>query len=152
MEEPRETEATPEEEKTGTPGGEKTGGPQPGTDTGVPFGEDDTFWEKMRKGVVGGARFAADKTDLYTRVAGRRMSIVTINRKIDRSYTELGEKIYNLLTADAEAFVAGDPAVQELIGRIRTCEEDLTLKEAEIEQIRHEYQEKVSRDREEGGE
>lgn len=144
--EPRETVGAKEDETARSGGAESAGGRAYSEGA---WDEDPTIWEKVRRGVVEGYHFAADKTDLYARVASRRMSILGLNRKIDRSYAELGEKTYNLLAADGNAPVAADPAVREIVGRIRGSEEEMTLKEAEIEEIRQEYRERAAAAREE---
>lgn len=143
MDEKRDFETTGETDRDSGIGA--GGGPRPEDR----FGHDHTLWDKVRRGVADGYQFAADKTDLYARIASRRVSILGINRKIDRSYTELGEKVYNLLAADESAPVASDPAVKELASRIRAGEEDLTRKEAEIEEIRHEYRTRMDAQKEE---
>ena len=138
MEEKREPEEKVEQatQAAGEAGeGRVEGGEAPGEE----MGEEAGLWDKVRKGVVEGYQFAADKTDLYTKVGSRRLAIVGINRKIDRAYSDLGEKVYNLMAASDRADVAADPAVIEIVGRIRTLEGDLTGKEAEIEEIRQEF-------------
>ncbi|MFH1278191.1 MAG: hypothetical protein ABIK65_07420 [Candidatus Eisenbacteria bacterium] len=153
MEERKETEDAREtagERGTGKAGpGEGAPGAGDHTFSGDPYREDPGLWDKVRRGAVEGYHFAADKTDLYARVASRRMSILGLNRKIDHAYAELGEKTYNLLAADENAAVAADTAVRELVGRIRASEEEMTLKEAEIEEIRQEYRERAAAAKEE---
>ncbi len=101
----------------------------------VPPPDDPTIWTKVRKGLAEGYHFAADKTDVYARIGKRRIAIIGINRNIERCFNELGEKVYNLLAAGGEGALADDLAVKELYGKIRALEEDLTAREAEIEQI-----------------
>jgi len=138
MEEKREPEEKVEQatQAARDPGeGEGEGGEFPGHEADEEAG----LWDKVRKGVVESYQFAADKTDLYTKVGSRRLAIVGINRKIDRAFSDLGEKVYNLMAASERADVAADPAVIEIVGRIRKLEGDLTGKEAEIEEIRQEF-------------
>ena len=109
---------------------------------GGPFADgeldDETFWDKVRRGVVEGYQLAAEKTDVYARIASRRLSIVGITRRIERTYAEIGERVYTLLTQDPDANVSEDSYVKEWIGRVRAAEEELGRKEAEIEGIRRE--------------
>jgi len=100
-----------------------------------PPSSDPTLWTKVRDGLKEGYRYTADKTDIYARVGKRRLAIVGINRNIDRSYTELGEKVYNILAAEGGDAVEGDLAVNELFQKIKMLEGELTDKEADIEQI-----------------
>ncbi|MBN1825332.1 MAG: hypothetical protein JW958_03630 [Candidatus Eisenbacteria bacterium] len=115
---------------------------------------DKRFWGKVRKGVKEGYQYAAEKTDLYAKIGGRRLAIVGIHRKIDRAYTELGERVYALFAAGKGEGAAGDAEVKELVERIREAEADLASKESEIEEIRQEFRERAEREKEkeEGGE
>ena len=114
--------------------------------------EDERFWEKVRKGVKEGVKYTAEKTDLYAKVGGRRLAIVGIHRKIDRAYTELGERVYALFASGKVAEAAEDAEVKELVERIREAEADLARKESEIEEIRQEYRERAEREKKETGE
>ena len=105
--------------------------------------EDDRFWKKVRKGVKEGVKYTAEKTDLYAKIGGRRLAIVGIHRKIDRAYTELGERVFALFASGKESGVVEDAEVKELVERIREAEADLARKESEIEEIRQEYRERA---------
>ncbi len=96
---------------------------------------DPTLWNKVTKGLKDSYVYAADKTDVYTRIGKRRLSIIGINRNIDRTFNEMGEKVYNLLAAGGGSTVESDLAVNELFEKIKQYEGELTAKEAEIEQI-----------------
>ena len=100
--------------------------------------EDETFWDKVRRGVVEGYQLAAEKTDIYARIASRRLGIVAITRRIERLYAEIGERVYGLLTQDPPGDVSGDSYIKDRIARVRAAEEELVRKEAEIEEIRAE--------------
>lgn len=109
--------------------------------------EDERFWKKVQKGVKGGVSFAAEKTDLYTKIGSRRIAIVGIHRRIDRAYTELGERVYALFSSGEEGGAAEDAEVKELVERIREAEADLAGKESEIEEIRQEFREKTEQEK-----
>ncbi len=126
----------PEEEGKGA--SEEKRGERPASGFREDEGEDDTFWDKVRKGVVEGYQIAAEKTDIYARIASRRLNIVGITRKIERYRAEIGERVCAMLAENTEADIAGDSYVKDLVGRIRAAEEELCRKEAEIEEIRRE--------------
>jgi uncharacterized protein (UPF0335 family) len=114
--------------------------PPPGTRRDEPRDEfeEGSFWEKVRRGVVEGYQIAAEKTDVYARIASRRLRIVGITRRIERFHAEIGERVYDLLTGNPEARISEDSFVKDMVERIRRAEEDLTRVEAEIEEIRRE--------------
>lgn len=118
----------PVEESTGETG-------ETGSREVPPPSSDPTLWSKVRKGLKESYVFAADKTDVYTRIGKRRLSIIGINRNIDRSFSELGEKVYNILAAGGGSTVESDLAVNELFEKIKAFEGELTAREAEIEHI-----------------
>lgn len=133
-------EEVADERKESAPDGDaggETGGPgeEARSREVPPPSSDETIWTKVRKGLKDGYSYAADKTDLYTRIGKRRLGIIGINRNIDRSFNELGEKVYNILAAGGDTKVEGDLAVGELFEKIRKLEGELTAKEAEIERI-----------------
>ncbi|MBM3319764.1 MAG: hypothetical protein FJY73_03705 [Candidatus Eisenbacteria bacterium] len=115
-------------------------GPPPGARRTEPRDEPEegSFWEKVRRGVVEGYQIAAEKTDVYARIASRRLRVVGITRRIERFRAEIGERVYDLLTMNPEARISEDSFVKEMVERIRNAEEELTRVEAEIEEIRRE--------------
>jgi len=148
MEEKREPEATEEERVDTTTETSQEAEPAEETTAGAEKREgkaeeeeerdEEGLWDKVRKGVVEGYQFAADKTDLYTKVGSRRLAIVGINRKIDRAYSDLGEKVYNLLAASGECVgetmnIGGGTSITvlELIAHL----EQLTGKAASIQHV-----------------
>ncbi|MFH1679498.1 MAG: hypothetical protein ABIH26_02495 [Candidatus Eisenbacteria bacterium] len=112
--------------------------PGPGPVGGAGELDEDSFWGKVRRGVVEGYQIAAEKTDVYARIASRKLHVVGITRRVERYHAEIGERVYGLITRDPETKVSEDSVVKELVARIRKAEEELTLKEAEIEEIRQE--------------
>jgi hypothetical protein len=130
-------ELGPDEIRRGSPEESAPKGPAP-TPPDDERDEDDTFWDKVRRGVVEGYQIAAEKTDVYARIASRRLSIVGIMRRIERYRGDIGERVYDMLGENPAANIAEDSRVKELIERIRAAEDDLGRKEAEIEEIRRE--------------
>lgn len=103
---------------------------------------DPNVWDKVRKGVVDSYHFAAEKTDMYSKIGNRRLHIVGINRRVDRAYSEMGERAYSLISGGKGAEIQEDASMKELVERIRLAEEELAGKEAEIEAIRVESAQK----------
>jgi hypothetical protein len=130
-------EGNPEKERKGTAEegrADRAAPPSPGAGRE----EDETFWEKVRRGVIEGYQIAAEKTDTYARIAGRRLNIVGITRRIERYHADIGERVCDLLNENPEANLADDSLIKDLVGRVRSAEEELARKEAEIEEIRRE--------------
>ena len=105
-------------------------------------GDDPNVWDKVRKGVVDGYHYAAEKTDMYSKIGNRRLHIVGINRKVDRAYSEMGERVYSLISGGRGVEILEDASIKELVERIRLADEELAHKEAEIEAIRVEAAQK----------
>ena len=112
---------------------------------------DSTLWDKVRKGLTEGYQYAADRTDLYTKIGKRRLTIIGINRNIERSFHELGEKVYNLIAGGTGKSLEEDLAVKELYEKIRSFEGDLTAQEAAIEMLLQESREKKEGQEKEAG-
>ena len=94
------------------------------------------FWEGVKKSVKEGVSIAAEKTEEYTKIGKIKVEILGINRNIERTYTDLGKKVYALLTASKKTDVASDSKVKETITKISTLKKSLKAKEAEIEAIK----------------
>ncbi|OQX86363.1 MAG: hypothetical protein B6D63_00025 [Candidatus Latescibacteria bacterium 4484_7] len=110
----------------------------------------DTLWEKVKKNLRDWYGTAYEKTDEIARIGKKKIEIVGINRAIEKRLSELGGRVYDLISSQNKPEeVAEDDKVKELVDKIRELEEQLKLKEREIETIKKETGE---REREENQE
>ncbi len=94
-----------------------------------------SLWDQVKLNMTEWYAVAADKTGEMARVGVRKYDQFALSRQIERSFQELGSRVYELLGA-GRADVAADGRTRELCVRIRGLEEQLAAKEQEIQVIR----------------
>jgi hypothetical protein len=95
-----------------------------------------SMWNDVKKTVKDGFVIATEKTEEYTKIAKVKVDILTKKRDLDKAYHDLGEITYTHLTSGEKASLAQDKGVKALLDTIKRCQNEITNKEAEIEQIK----------------
>ena len=95
-----------------------------------------------------GLELVVDKTEEYTKIGKLKVDIFTIKRNIEKQFTELGGRVFEVLTGDDPKSVQKDEQVTTLVEEIQSLESDLKEKEAEIERVKKE-KEKERQERQE---
>ncbi|MBN1559937.1 hypothetical protein JW998_06785 [candidate division KSB1 bacterium] len=95
-----------------------------------------------------GLELVVDKTEEYSKIGKLKVDIFTIKRNIEKQFTELGGRAFELLTGDDPKSLQKDEQVTKLIGEIQALEQDLKEKEADIDQVKQD-KEKERRERQE---
>jgi archaellum component FlaC len=100
------------------------------------------LWDRVRKSLREVGQAATEKTEEGIKIGRRKLEIANINRKIEKSFAELGGRVYQMLEEQKKADVASDEEVQTLITRIKELEKSTKSVEREIERIKGEKEEK----------
>lgn len=95
-------------------------------------------WENLGRGLKRLGSVAFEKSEELTKVGKIKLDIMGINKNIDRTYRDLGERVYQMITGEINFDVANDPKVKELISRMKSLEDELKLKEEELERVKEE--------------
>jgi hypothetical protein len=103
-----------------------------------------SLFDDVKKNLVEWYSISSEKTAEVAKVTTRRYDKFGISRDIERQFSELGSLIYNGVREEREDLLV-DPAVTALIGRIQGLEEELRLKNEEIDKIQKEYGERRAR-------
>ena len=99
----------------------------------------ETLWDRVKKNLVDWYGTAYEKTDELARVGKKKIEMAGVNRAIEKHLSELGGKVYDLIEVQGKAgVIAKDTDVKRLIDEIKSLEQQLKLKEEEIEAIRAE--------------
>lgn len=98
-------------------------------------------WEDVGKGLKRIGSTAFKRSEELTRVGRVRIDIAGIRRNVDKAYRDLGEKVYNMITVEINFDIANNEEVKELIGRVRSLQEELKVREEELERLREERRE-----------
>jgi hypothetical protein len=103
----------------------------------------DTLWNRVKKNLVEWYETAYDKTDELARIGKKKVEITGLNRSIEKHFAELGGRLYDLIAEQGHRGnrTADDEMVRKIVAQIGDLEEQLRVKEEEIESIREEKKE-----------
>lgn len=85
-----------------------------------------------------GLELVVDKTEEYSKIGKLKVDIFTTKRNIEKQFTELGGRVYELVTDDAADSVQDDDEVKRIIEEVKALEVQLANKEANIELVKEE--------------
>ena len=106
----------------------------------------DTLWSDLVKGLQEGAVVAADKAGDLTRIARARLDIAATKNQIQRTQTELGARVHELLTAGSD--LAADTKVQALCDQLTAQGDELLAAETAYADLQSELQSRDDADAE----
>lgn len=110
-----------------------------------------TLWEQVKDNLVELYETAADKTDELAKVGARKIDKISINRHLEKAFTELGGIVYHMHTEQRLGEVGDDAEVRKLLSRLAELEKDLERKNSEIESIREEKRKRAEKKPEPSG-
>jgi hypothetical protein len=83
-----------------------------------------------------GLELVVDKTEELGKIGKLRVDIFTIKRNIEKQFTELGGRVFDILTGDDAKSLQKDEKVTKIVEEIQTLEAQLKDKDAEIEKVK----------------
>ena len=102
------------------------------------------FWDDLTSMFKRGVSTVAKKTDEYTKIGKLKVDIIGIKREIDKQFTMLGGKVYQLIVEENNTKIASNDEVKQIIDEVKNLNEKLNQKKEELEQVRLEYGEEVT--------
>jgi len=108
-----------------------------------------SLFDDVKKNLMEWYTVSSDKTTEVARITTRRYDKFGISRDIERQFSELGSLIYNGIKEERQDLLA-DPAVRALLERIKGLEDELKVKNEEIENIQEEFHQRRARTAEAG--
>lgn len=97
-----------------------------------------SLFDDVKKNLMEWYTVSSDKSTEVARVTARRYDKFGISRDIERQFGELGSLIFNGMKEEREDLLAS-PAVHALLERIKGLEDELRVKNEEIENIQDEF-------------
>jgi len=97
--------------------------------------------DQVKKNLREWYTLAADRTGEMAKISARRYDKFGLSREIERQLSELGSVVYHAIE-EGRSDIADDPAVQQLVARVKELGADLERKEEEIDEIRRVRQQK----------
>ncbi|OQX95051.1 hypothetical protein B6I21_07435 [candidate division KSB1 bacterium 4572_119] len=98
-----------------------------------------SFWEDFTKMFKKGVTVVAKKTDEYTKIGKIKVDIIGIKRDIDKQFTQLGGKVYQLIAEENDTKIASNEDVKEIVNKVKELSGNLADKKEELERVREEY-------------
>ena len=95
-----------------------------------------------------GLELVVDKTEEYTKIGKLKVDIFTTKRNIEKQFTELGGRVYDLINLEKTDSVQDDEEVKKIIDELKELEAQLVEKEANIKTVKEE-KEKERQERQE---
>lgn len=97
-----------------------------------------TLWEDVRDGIRDGIELVVDKTEEYTKIGKIKVDIIGLKRNIEKKFSELGGRTYEILKEQNRKSVGADVEVKRLVEELVELEKSLDEKKNEIVTIRDE--------------
>jgi len=101
----------------------------------------DDIAEKVKKGF----NVAAERTKEYTKIGELKVDILAYNRNMDKAYKTLGEEAYAFLKKPKGSSLADKAQVKKLVKEIDDLKKSIRSKEAEIEKVKKEADQEISK-------
>lgn len=98
--------------------------------------EMEKLWERIRKSVVEGAAYAAEKTEELTKLGKAKIEILNLKHKISKSFTELGGIAYESLKAGNAAALGSSAEISAIVNTLKGLERELDEKEKAFESMK----------------
>ncbi len=96
------------------------------------------LWDRVKKSMAEWYGVAYDKTDELARIGKKKIEMAGINRTIEKHLSELGGRLFDLITEKNHKGnkTVEDEIIKRFVEEIRELEQQLKLKEDEIETIK----------------
>jgi len=102
------------------------------------------LWEDVKNAIVDGYVYAADKAEEVSQIGKARMEILRFNRKIARTMSEIGGRVFEVYEEGEQAGLAEDAQIREAVGTIRDYRVEIRRLEGEIEKVKNEREDKAA--------
>jgi hypothetical protein len=108
------------------------------------------LWNKIKKGFQTGVSVTVEKTEELSRIGKLKLDIAAIRRELTRTFTQLGETIYQKAAEEKKPELWADEEAKTLIEKIKSLKLNIREKENELEKIREEKEKQKTESEAEG--
>jgi len=103
-------------------------------------------WEKIKKSFVDGATLSMEKIEEYTKIGKLKIDEISAKRKIERNYSDIGERVFDLIESDSGDTIKEDLAIKSSIDNIKELKEELVQLSEKINEVQEEYRREPEED------
>ena len=94
-----------------------------------------SFWQSLKSALKDGVQTVSDKTEELAKIGRIKIEIIAVKRDIEKSFTEIGGRVYDILKEKKKITIPKDKDIRNLVEQIEKYEEKLHTLEADIDRI-----------------
>ena len=94
------------------------------------------LWDDIAKTIREGVDTVVEKTEVLTKIGKIKIDILNIKRNIEKNFSELGGRVYQLNTKEKETEISTDKEAREVIECIKILEKELDNKKSELAKVK----------------
>ncbi|MFH1762097.1 MAG: hypothetical protein ABIA63_13445 [bacterium] len=95
-----------------------------------------TVWDRVLKNFKQGATVSAEKIEVYAKLGKIKIDIISIKRKMDAVFSELGGCFYSHLLKHPKTEFSDKPEVNNLVQRIKDLESEHNKLEEQLSNLK----------------
>jgi hypothetical protein len=96
----------------------------------------ESFWDKLKTGIREGATVSAEKVELYSKIGKHKVEQFSLKKKIDKNYTDIGMRLYDLIKDGKGKTASEDIAVEGFIKNIDSSQVEIDELTEKIEELK----------------
>lgn len=94
------------------------------------------LWDDIARTIREGVDTVVEKTEELTRIGRIKVDILNIKRNVEKNFSELGGRVYQLISKEKNAAISTDKEAKEIIECIKILEKELDDKKSELAKIK----------------
>ena len=95
-----------------------------------------SLWDDITKTIREGVDTVVEKTGELTKIGKIKIDILNLRRNVDKNFSELGGRVYQLITKEEETVISKDKEAREVIECIKILEKELADKKLELAKVK----------------
>jgi len=94
------------------------------------------LWDDIAKTIREGVDTVVEKTEELTRIGRIKVDILNIKRNVEKNFSELGGRVYQLISKEKKTAISTDKEAKEIIECIKILEKELDDKKSELVKVK----------------
>ncbi len=94
------------------------------------------LWDDIAKTIREGVDTVVEKTEELTKIGKIKIDILNIKRNVQKNFSELGGRVYQLIAKEKKTEISTDKEAKEIVECIKILEKELDDKKSELEKVK----------------
>jgi len=94
------------------------------------------LWDDIAKTLREGVDTVVEKTEELTKIGKIKIDILNIKRNVQKNFSELGGRAYQLIAKEKKTEISTDKEAKEIVECIKILEKELDDKKSELEKVK----------------